>query len=178
LRTLFKWEKGCKRKKEISPFVGWGQGFWPTPGASARAGALTAQRRPMSEGETAQCARVTASLRAHSPARAEGENGVAARRRGEPAERPGGKADRRWARRRFAAGGPVFDPRGGVLARAGAGDSNGRLNLVRGGWEGVVRGEVAELCGGDRRRWPLGEGLGQKSGEMSLRQCEETSELP
>jgi hypothetical protein len=46
----------------------------------------------MSEGETARCARVTASLRAHSPARAEGEHGVAARRRGEPAERPGGKS--------------------------------------------------------------------------------------
>jgi hypothetical protein len=75
-------------------------------------------------------------LRAHLPARAGGENGVAARRRGEPAERPGGKAGRRWARRRFAAGGPVFDPRGGVLARAGAGDSNGRLNLVRGGLGG------------------------------------------
>jgi hypothetical protein len=90
----------------------------------------------------------------------------------------GGKAGRRWARRRFAAGGLVLDPRGGVLARAGAGDSNGRLNLARGGWEGAVCGEVAELYGGDRRRWPLGEGLGRKSGVLSSWQCEETSELP
>jgi hypothetical protein len=76
------------------------------------------------------------------------------------------------------AGGPIFDLRGGVLVRAGAGDSNGRLNLARGGWEGAVRGEVAELRGGDRRRWLLGEGLGRKSGVLSSRQCEETSELP
>jgi hypothetical protein len=61
-----------KKRKEVSPFLGWGQGFWPTPGASARAGALTAQRRPMSGGETARCARVTASLWAHLPARAGG----------------------------------------------------------------------------------------------------------
>jgi hypothetical protein len=84
------------------------------------------------------------------------ESGGRKRRCGQTAWRTG----RRWARRRFAAGGPVFDPRGGVLARAGAGDSNGRLNLARGGWEGAVRGEVAELRGRDRRRWALGEGLG------------------
>jgi hypothetical protein len=82
---------------------------------------------------------------------------------GELAER-GRKAGRRWARRRFAAGGPVLGPRGGCLARAEAGDSRGRLNLARGGWEGAVRGEVAELRGGDRRRWALGEGLGLGSG--------------
>jgi hypothetical protein len=34
--------------------LGWGKDFWPTPGASARAGALMAQRRPTSEGETAR----------------------------------------------------------------------------------------------------------------------------
>jgi hypothetical protein len=45
----------------------------------------------MSEGETARCARVTASLRAHSSAREEGENDVAARWRGEQAERPEGE---------------------------------------------------------------------------------------
>jgi hypothetical protein len=66
------------------------------------------------------------------------ESGGRKRRCGQTAWRTGraagGKAGRRWARRRFAAGGPVFDPRGGVLARAGAGDSNGRLNLARGGY--------------------------------------------
>jgi hypothetical protein len=82
---------------------------------------------------------------------------------GEPAER-GRKAGRRWARRWFAAGGPVLGPWGGGLARAEAGDSRGRLNSARGGWEGAVRGEVAELRDGDRRRWALGEGLGLGSG--------------
>jgi hypothetical protein len=69
---------------------------------------------------------------------------------GEPAER-GRKAGRRWARRRFVAGGPVLGPRGGGLARAEAGDSRGRLNSARGGWEGAVRGKVAGLRGRDRR---------------------------
>jgi hypothetical protein len=82
---------------------------------------------------------------------------------GEPAER-GRKAGRRWARWRFVAGGPVLGPRGGGLAQAEAGDSRGRLNSARGGWEGAVRGEVAELHGGDHRRWALGEGLGLGSG--------------
>jgi hypothetical protein len=82
---------------------------------------------------------------------------------GEPAER-GRKVGRRWARRWFAAGGPVLGSRGGGLARAEAGDSRGMLNSARGGWEGAVRGEVAELGGGDRRRWALGEGLGLGSG--------------
>jgi hypothetical protein len=159
--------------------LGWGKGFWPTPGASARAGALTAQQRPMSEGETARVREgdgvAAGPLVSESGGRKRrcGQTAWANRSSGR-----GGKAGRRWARRRFAAGGPVLDPRGGVLARAGAGDSNGRLNLARGGWEGAVRGEVAELRGGDRRRWPLGEGLGRKSGVLSSRQCEETSELP
>jgi hypothetical protein len=82
---------------------------------------------------------------------------------GELAER-GRKAGRRWARRRFAAGGLVLGPREGGLARAEAGDSKGRLNSARGGWEGAVHGEVAELRGRDRRRWALGEGLGLGSG--------------
>jgi hypothetical protein len=82
---------------------------------------------------------------------------------GEPAER-GRRAGRRWARQRFAAGGPVLGPREGGLARAEAGDSKGRLNSARGGWEGPVHGEVAESRGGDRRRWALGEGLGLGSG--------------
>jgi hypothetical protein len=82
---------------------------------------------------------------------------------GEPAER-GRRAGRRWARRWFAAGGPVLGPREGGLARAEAGDSKGRLNSARGGWEGAVHGEVAEFRGGDRRRWALGEGLGLGSG--------------
>jgi hypothetical protein len=42
------------------------------PGASARAGALTAQLRSTSEGRRRGCARTTTSLRAHLTARAEG----------------------------------------------------------------------------------------------------------
>jgi hypothetical protein len=90
---------------------------------------------------------------------------------GEPAER-GRKPGRRWARRRFAAGAPVLGPRGGGLARAEAGDSRGRLNLARGGWEGAVRGEVAELRDRDRHRRALGEGLGLGSGASGSWLCE------
>jgi hypothetical protein len=130
------------------------------PGANARAGALVAHGR----GRRPGCAGTTASLRAHSSARAKGgETALRPDGVGEPAEW-GRKAGRRWARRRFAAGGPVLGPRGGGLARAEAGDSRGRLNSARGGWEGAVRGEVAELRGGDRRRWALGEVLGLGSG--------------
>jgi hypothetical protein len=50
-------------------------GFGPARRERARAGALAAQLRPSSEGETAQRAGVTASLRAHSSARAGGGGG-------------------------------------------------------------------------------------------------------
>jgi hypothetical protein len=74
------------------------------------------------------------------------------RRRGRTDRPWGKKLGRRWARRRFAAGGPVLGQRGGALARGGAGEPRGGLNLARGGLEGAVRGEVAEPRGGDRRR--------------------------
>jgi hypothetical protein len=53
-----------------------------------------------------RCVRVTASLRAHSSARAEGGGETVLRPDGVggPAER-GRRVGRRWARRRFAAGG-------------------------------------------------------------------------
>jgi hypothetical protein len=41
-----------------------------------------------------------------------------------------------------------------------AGDSKGRLNSAREGWEGAVHGEVAEFRGGDHCRWALGGGWG------------------
>jgi hypothetical protein len=89
---------------------------------------------------------------AHTSARAEGETAPRVDGAGERVVRGERKTGRRWARRRFAAGGPVLGPRGGALARAGAGDPRGRLDLARGGREGAVRGEVAELRDGDRRR--------------------------
>jgi hypothetical protein len=95
---------------------------------------------------------------------------------GEPAER-GRKTGRQWARRQLAAGELVLGPRGGGLAQAGAGDPRGRLNLARGGREGAVRGEVAELHGGDRRRWSLGEGRGRGSGALRSRQGGEAALL-
>jgi hypothetical protein len=73
------------------------------------------------------------------------------RRRGEPAVR-GVESGRRWARRRFTAGGPVLGQRVGALARGGAGEPRGGLNLARGGREGAARGEVAEFYGGSHRR--------------------------
>jgi hypothetical protein len=68
--------------------VGRVEGIWPSQ-ARARAGAnAPAQLRPTSEGETAQRAGVTASLRVHSPARAGGKRrcGQTAR-----ANRPSGR---------------------------------------------------------------------------------------
>jgi hypothetical protein len=92
---------------------------------------------------------------------------------GEPAERER-KAGRRWARRRFAAGGPVLGPRGGGLARAEAGDSRGRLNSAGGlwvrywGWEVVlrVRGFVRELL--DSLNFSLDQRRGrERRGELT-----------
>jgi hypothetical protein len=125
--------------------------------------------------ETAQ-ARGSDGVTAGPPVSESGGGVTASRVDGasEPAMR-GRKAGRRWARRRFTAGGSVLGPRGGGLARAGAGDPRGRLDLARGGWEGAVRGEVAELRGGDRRRWSLGEGLGRGSGAFHSRLCEEAA---
>jgi hypothetical protein len=70
------------------------------------------------------------------------------------ANRPsaGREPSRRWAQRRFAASGPILGQRVGALARGGAGEPRGGLNLARGGQEGAVRGEVAELHGGSHRR--------------------------
>jgi hypothetical protein len=84
------------------------------------------------------------------------ESGGGERRRGSTvrANRSsvGKEPGRWWARRRFAAGDPVLGPRGGALARGEVGGPRRRLDLARGGREGAVRGEVAELRGGDRRR--------------------------
>jgi hypothetical protein len=80
-----------------------------------------------------------------------GGTGASGRRRGEPAVRVG-EPGRWWARWRFAASDPVLGQRVGALARGGAGKPRGRLNLARGGWEGAVHGEVAELRGRSRRR--------------------------
>jgi hypothetical protein len=64
----------------------------------------------------------------------------------------GEKPGRRWARRRFTAGGPILGQWVVALAWGGSGEPRGRLNLARGGLGGAVRGEVAELHGGSRRR--------------------------
>jgi hypothetical protein len=50
--------------------------------------------------------------------------------------------------------------------RVAVGDSNGRLNLARGGWEGAVHGEGVEFRGGDHRRWALGGGWGLEGSAM------------
>jgi hypothetical protein len=152
--------KGWKKEKEKEFLRRWAGGGSAQPDAAhARARAL-AQLRPKA-GETAW-ARGSDSVTAR-PTRQRERRGKTAPRvdgAGEPAVRGEGKPGRRWARRRFAAGDPVLGPRGGALARGEAGDPRGGLNLARGGWEGAVRGEVAELRGGDRRRWASGGGLG------------------
>jgi hypothetical protein len=138
---------------------------------SASAGALAAQLRPTGEGDSASARGRRCRC---GPTRQRERRGKTALRPdgvGEPAER-GRSAGRRWARRRFVAGGPVLGPREGGLARAEAGDSEGRLNSARGGWEGAVHGEVAEFRGGDRCRWALGEGLGLGSGASGSWPCE------
>jgi hypothetical protein len=79
--------------------VGRVEGIWPSQ-ARARAGAnAPAQLRPTSEGETAQRAGVTASLRVHLPARA---GGGGKRRCGQTA-----RANRRSGRGRKPAAGEL-----------------------------------------------------------------------
>jgi hypothetical protein len=83
----------------------------------------------------------------------------------EPAVRGGGPG-RRWAQRRFAAGGPVLGQCVGALARGGAGGPRGGLNLVRGG-----RGGGCSRGGGGAsrrgcRRWAQGGGRGLEGGAL------------
>jgi hypothetical protein len=63
-----------------------------------------------------------------------------------------GGVNRPSAGENSAAGDPVLGQRVGALAWGGAGEPRGGLNLARGGREGAVRGEVAELRDGSRRR--------------------------
>ena len=140
---------GKRKRKREKQLAGPGGGdFGPSGRESVRAGALAAQLRPTG-GETA---------------RARGSDGVTAgptrqreRRRetaprvdgaGEPAVRGERKTGRRWARRRFTAGGPVLGPRGGGLAWAGAGDPRGRLNLARGAGRGLSVGRWRSFAAG------------------------------
>jgi hypothetical protein len=146
-----------KKKREFS-FPGLGTRFLAHPGrerarGSAYGPAATHERG--GDGAVREGDGVAAGpLASESGGGGGGENGVAARRHGEPAER-GRRAGRRW---------PGSRSKGGGLARAEAGDSKGRLNSVRGGWEGAAHGEGAEFHGGDRRRWALGGGRGLGSG--------------
>jgi hypothetical protein len=164
-----------RKRKGISSQMGRG-GFSAQPGAGHARARAPAQLRPTGRKTARACGSDGVTV---GPTRQRGRRGK--RRRGSTARRTGRpwgrKPGRRWARRRFAAGGPVLGPRGGGLARTGAGDPRGRLNLARGGREGAIRGEVAELRDGDRRRWSLGEGLGRGSGALSSRHCEEAARL-
>jgi hypothetical protein len=106
---------------------------------------------------------VTALLWAHLPAR--GGEETASRLDG-GANRPGKgeKADRRGSLTAACHRWPGSSTKGGGLARAEAGDSNGRLNLAGEGWEGAAHGEGAEFRGGDRRGWAGGGGRGLEGG--------------
>jgi hypothetical protein len=147
-------EKRLKKRKRkgIKLLVGRGGGSGP---AGRRARASARLRRPSCgpRQETAR-AREGDGVSAGPTCQRErkgGGNGASGRRRGEPAVRVG-EPGRWWARWRFAASDPVLGQRVGALARGGAGKPRGGLNLARGGWEGAVHGEVAELRGRSRRR--------------------------
>jgi hypothetical protein len=126
--------------------VGRGGGTGPTERRTRASASAPAQLRPRAgDGASARGRRHRRG--AHTPERAEGgENGVSGLMEGRTA-RPRGGPGRRWARWRFAAGGPVLGQCAGALARGGAGEPRGGLNLAR-GRVGAVRGEAAELRGG------------------------------
>jgi hypothetical protein len=85
---------------------------------------------------------------AHTPERAEGgENGVSGLMEGRTG-RPQGGPGRRRARRRFAAGGSVLGQCAGALARGGAGEPRGGLNLARGAGRGLSAGRRRSFAAG------------------------------
>jgi hypothetical protein len=177
LRKYYLNEKRLKkRKRKGIPSQVAGGGVRPSQARGTRVRGRRPSCGPRA-GRRRGRAGATASPRGPHVSESGGGNGVAGRRRGRTGRPRGRKPGYRWAQRRFAPGGPVLVPRGGGLARAGASDPRVRLDLARGGREGAVRGEVAELHGGDRRRWSLGEGLGRGSGVLSSRQCEEAARL-
>jgi hypothetical protein len=133
-------------RKGIPSQVGRG-GFSAQPGAAHARARAPAQLRPKA-GETARARGSDGVTAGPHVSESGGGNGATGRRRGRTGRPRGKKPGCRWARRRFAAGDPVLGPRGGALARGGAGEPRGRLDLARGGREGAVRGEVAELRGG------------------------------
>jgi hypothetical protein len=141
------WKK--EKRKGIPSQVGWGGSA--QPGAAHARARAPAQLWPKT-GRRRGRVGATASPRGPHVSESGGGNGATGRRRGRTGRPRAKKPGRRWARRRFAAGDSVLGPRGGALARGGAGEPRGGLNLARGGWEVAVRGEVAELRGGDRRR--------------------------
>jgi hypothetical protein len=145
--------KGWKKEKEKGFPCRWAGGIFGPARRSARARA-PAQLRPKARRRRG---RAGATASPWGPYASEsggggGGNGATGLRRGRTDCPWGKKPGRRWARRRFATGGPVLGQRGGALAQGGAGEPRGGLNLARGGREGAVSGEVAELRGGDRRR--------------------------
>jgi hypothetical protein len=126
--------------------VGRGKGIWPSQAQRARARA-PAQLRPSAGDGAGARGDEAVAVGPHASESGGGGNGVTVD--GGANRSPAGREPgRRWARRRFAAGGPVLGQCVGALARGGAGEPRGGLNLARGGREGAVRGEAAELRGG------------------------------
>jgi hypothetical protein len=124
-------EKG--KRKGIPALVGRG-GFLAQPGAAcARA---PAQLRPKA-GDGAGALGDDAVAAGPHASESAGGGGTAPRADGganrlSSGEKPG----RRWARRRFAAGGPVLGQWVVALAWGGSGEPRGGLNLARGGLGG------------------------------------------
>jgi hypothetical protein len=146
--------KGWKKEKEKG-FPRWWAGgggeFWPSQAQRARVRGRRPSCGPRRGDGAGARGEDTVTAGPHA-SESGGENGAMGRRRGRPGRPRGKKPGRRWAPRRFTTDGPVLGQWVGALARGGAGKPRGGLNLARGGREGAVRGEVAELHGGSRRR--------------------------
>jgi hypothetical protein len=111
LRKLFKWKKGGKEKEKGIPLFWAGGTIFGPPWARARAEALSAQRRPTSEGGNGAAARVTVSLGGPLASEREGGKG---RRCGQTAGEPAERGEKP------AAGGPVPGPRGAWFSTGGS----------------------------------------------------------
>jgi hypothetical protein len=145
LRKYYLNEKRLKKRKRKGIPSQVGRGGSAQPGAGHARARAPAQLWPKGEGDGAGA---TASLRAHTSARAEGGNGATVRRRGRTGRPRGRKPGHRWARRQFAAGDPVLGPRGGALAREGAGEPRVRLDLVKGDRKGLSAGRWRSSAAG------------------------------
>jgi hypothetical protein len=156
--------KGWKKEKEKGFQHWWAGGrSWPSQAQRVHARGRRPSCDPSrGDGAGAQGADAVAAGPHVSESRGGGDGATVRwrRRTGRPR---GKKPGRRWARRRFAAGGPVLGQRGGALAQGGAGEPRGGLNLARGAGRGLSAGRwrssVAGITVGELRARDWGGGV-------------------